>query len=341
MHLQVSEQIGQFLIWLSTPEKIFRDAYSYLVILMVGLPFTILYNFCFGVLMAFGDSKNASVFMTVSTVVNIGLDLMCILVFHMGVAGAAFATVISQGMAGIASARYVYKNYSILYEKKEDAGVSRKIIANIARRCLPMGIQYSITAIGALVLQQSLNHLGTEAIAAYSAGQKIKSVLLCPLSALGTALSSFVGQNYGAGKGERMKEGVKDTVWIGIVYSIVMIGIIWLIKEPIAFLFVSAKEKKVCVYIQMFTMYSAWFNVLLVILFSFRYCVQGMGYGRYALLSSLAEMLGRIVSGLWLVPAFGFAAVILSEGLTFLAGIFVIVPIGVRLINKQLECRRF
>lgn len=317
---------GDFLVWLHTPQKIYHDAYVYFFIIMCGLPFVILYNFCYGVLMAMGDSKMASVYMAVSTVVNIILDLVFVLILKLGVGGAALATSISQALAGILSFVYILKKYPILYK---DAAVSwnGKYVVSIIRMCFPMGVQYSITAIGALVLQKSLNGLGAEAIAAYSSGQKVKSLLLCPLSALGTSLAAFTGQNYGAGRYSRIREGIKKSNMIGAVYSGVMLLAMIFLKTPLAYIFVDKTESITVSYIETFIVYCAAFNFLLTVLFCFRYAVQGMGYGRYSIFSAAAEMLGRVAAGMFLVPRWGFIAVTLSEGITFMAGILVIVPI--------------
>ncbi|MGN0394708.1 MAG: MATE family efflux transporter [Coprococcus sp.] len=333
---------GCFLKWLHTPEKIYHDAYVYIFIVMCGLPFVIIYNFCYGVLMAFGDSKRASMYMGVSTVLNLALDLIFVLVFNLGVGGAALATTISQVFAAILSLLYIIKKYPILYtddqgrilelksgirRHQSETAPNRVYIANIIRMCLPMGVQYSITAIGALVLQKSLNSLGSEAIAAYSSGQKVKSLLLCPLSALGTSLAAFVGQNYGAQMYSRVREGILKSNIIGFVYSGITLIIMYIFRIPIAYIFVDKKEVVTVEYIATFILFCALFDFLLTILFCFRFAVQGMGYGRYSIFSAVAEMLGRSLTAIFLVPKFGFTAVALSEGLTFLAGIVVIVPI--------------
>lgn len=169
----------------------------YLVIIFLGLPLTVLYNFCFGILMAFGDSKKSTMFMAVSTVINIFLDLFLVVVVKWGVAGAAVATIFSQGIAGVLSAVYIFKKYKLLFPVNAD---ERKFhpyyMKNIIKMCMPMGLQYSITAIGAIILQFYVNALGEDAIAGFTSGYKIKNLILCPLNALGTALSSFVGQNF-------------------------------------------------------------------------------------------------------------------------------------------------
>ena len=219
---------GLFLTWLKTPENIFKDAHVYLVIIFLGLPLTVLYNFCFGLLMAFGDSKKSTIFMAVSTVINIFLDLFLVVVVKWGVAGAAIATIFSQGIAGVLSAVYIFKKYKLLFPVNAD---ERKFhpyyMKNIIKMCMPMGLQYSITAIGAIILQFYVNALGEDAIAGFTSGYKIKNLILCPLNALGTALSSFVGQNFGAGKYHRMRKSVRVCMTMSMVSSAVMISMMY------------------------------------------------------------------------------------------------------------------
>ena len=303
---------GLFLTWLKTPENIFKDAHVYLVIIFLGLPLTVLYNFCFGILMAFGDSKKSTMFMAVSTVINIFLDLFLVVVVKCGVAGAAVATIFSQGIAGVLSAVYIFKKYKLLFPVNAD---ERKFhpyyMKNIIKMCMPMGLQYSITAIGAIILQFY--------------------VILCPLNALGTALSSFVGQNFGAKRFDRISEGFKRTLEIGLIYSVITMIVCFFTGRYMALIFVDAADTVVVGYTVKFIRYISVFNAELALLFTARYSVQGMGYGKYSILSGLAEMAGRAAVAVLLIPHFGFDAVCWNEGLTFLAGIAVILPIYIKL----------
>ena len=296
---------GLFLTWLKTPENIFKDAHVYLVIIFLGLPLTVLYNFCFGLLMAFGDSKKSTIFMAVSTVINIFLDLFLVVVVKWGVAGAAIATIFSQGIAGVLSAVYIFKKYKLLFPVNAD---ERKFnpyyMKNIIKMCMPMGLQYSITAIGAIILQFYVNALGEDAIAGFTSGYKIKNLILCPLNALGTALSSFV---------------------------VITMIVCFFTGRYMALIFVNAADTVVVGYTVKFIRYISVFNAELALLFTARYSVQGMGYGKYSILSGLAEMAGRAAVAVLLIPHFGFDAVCWNEGLTFLAGIAVILPIYIKL----------
>lgn len=326
----------QFLKWLQTPSDVIHDANIYLLTIFLGLPFTILYNFCFGVLMAFGDSKKSSVFMFISTILNLFLDLFTIIMLNWGVFGAAISTVVSQAIASLCSLFYILKKYKILLPEKQERRFQPNYISNIIRMSVPMGLQYSITAIGAVILQYSVNQLGSDAVAGFSAGSKVKSFCLCPLNALGTALSSFTGQNFGAGDIKRIQKGLKGTIYIGLIYSVAVIIVMLFAADKLAMIFVSSEQAQVISYVKEFIIYISFFQLELAILFAVRYCVQGMGYGKYSIYSGLAEMAGRSLIAIFLVPVFGFDAVCWNEGITFLAGILVIVPVYFLLI-KQLR----
>lgn len=324
----------KFLQWLGTSPGIIKGAHTYLIINFIGLPFTILFNFCFGVLLAFGDSRKSSVFMAFSTVLNLVFDLVLILWWKLGIAGAAVSTIVSQGIAGSMSLVYILRKYKILLPEKQELGWNGNCVRNIIRMCLPMGLQYTVTAVGALILQRSVNDISEAAVAAYSAGSKIKGMFLCPLHALGTSLSTFAGQNYGVGNMERIRKGYIQTTLLGILYSFCVILFAMIARHWLALLFVSSKETVVLRYVEEFIMYISIFQIELAILYAARYCVQGMGDGQYSIYSGFAEMLGRAVAAMCLIPVFKFTAVCWSEGITFFAGIIVIVPICIYLIKK-------
>lgn len=317
-----------------TPEGILDLAYAYLVIIFAGLPCTFLCNFCFGILMALGDSKIPSLFMAASTILNLVLDLFLILVVHMGVAGAALATVLAQLVSGIGSLIYMLRRYPMLKPSREECKPNLSTILCVAGMGIPMGLQYSITAIGAVMLQSSINALGELAVAGFSAAYKIKGLFLCPIQAIGTALSTYAGQNYGAGNRARIRQGVRQTLLAGGVYAVAVLVILLLACRPLSMIFVDAGEAQVINYSAQLLRWLSFCYFELAVLLPVRYAVQGMGRGALSLCSGMAEMLARVVFAIWLIPAYGYPAVCISESMTFLAGILVIVPIYLILIRR-------
>lgn len=323
-----------FLEWSNISDKIHLDAFHYIIVIFAGLPFAILYNFYFGVLMALGDSRIPSIIMAISTVINLILDFVFVVGMKMGVAGAALATIVSELFAGIFCLWWLKKNYPMFRCNKEESQLSLSRMKYIISVSVPMGLQYAVVAIGAVIMQSSINALGEIEVAAYSAGVKIKGLLLCPINALGSALSTFVAQNFGAHNIERIKKGVCDTVIAGLIYAVVVAVTSVFFAKPAALLFMDAENIEVIEQTELFIRMIAVFMVELAVLFPVRYAVQGMGFGRYSIFSGAAEMLARLLMALFVVPLYGFMAVCVSEGLTFLGGILVIVPVYIVLIRK-------
>ena len=194
------------LVWMKTPANIIDGAYDYIFIIFIGIPTVYLYNIVAGVIRATGDSKTPVVFLVLSSIINIVLDLYFIISLHMGVAGAAWATVISQGVSGVACLVYMVKKFEILRIRREEWKVDGHMMMVLCGMGVPMGLQYSITAIGSVILQTAANTLGSAAVAAMTAGGRIGSFLACPFDAMGSTMATYGGQNVGAGKLDRLSD---------------------------------------------------------------------------------------------------------------------------------------
>ncbi|MEG0721865.1 MAG: MATE family efflux transporter, partial [Lachnospiraceae bacterium] len=246
-----------------TPSKIIEGAYDYIVVIFLGIPATYLYNMLSGYIRALGDAKTPVLFLTMSSLLNIVLDLVLILVFHMGVAGAAWATVISQAVSGIACLGYMTKHFPVLRLKKEDWSVNMHCMKILCTMGVPMGLQYSITAVGSVILQVAVNSLGAAAVAAVTAGSKIGMLLSCPFDAMGATMATYAGQNIGAGKLKRIGTGLKSCILIGAGYSVIALFIAVLGGRQIACLFVNKAEIKIIEQIYLYLVLNAIFYFLL------------------------------------------------------------------------------
>ena len=200
------------LTWMKTPEDIFEDAYIYIVIIFIGIPATYLYNILSGIIRSMGDSRTPLYFLTLSSFLNIGLDLFCIVNLKMGVAGAAVATVVSQLISGILCLLYMYKKFEILHITREEWKMNFSHMKTLCGMGVPMGLQYSITAIGSVILQTAVNGLGSLAVASVTAGSKVGMFFCCPYDAMGSTMATYGGQNVGAKKLERLGEGLKSCI---------------------------------------------------------------------------------------------------------------------------------
>ena len=230
---------------MSTPENIFTGAYYYLLVTFIGVPFTFFYNLLSSIIRALGDSKTPFWFLLLSTVLNILLDLFCILVLGWGVAGAAIATVFSQGVSAILCYIYMMRRFDILKttpaERKFDGALARTLMYI----GVPMGLQFSITAIGSIMLQSANNALGTACVAAFTAAMRIKMFFMCPFESLGMAMATYSGQNYGAGKPERIWMGVKASTLMMIVYWAFTFCVLMFGARTFALFFVDASELEI------------------------------------------------------------------------------------------------
>ena len=211
----------QILHILSVPEDIYQNAYAYLIIIFLGMPFTLLYNYLSSVLRSVGDSKTPFLFLAISVVLNIFLDAFCILVLKWGCAGAAIATITSQAVSGILCLLFILHRLDFLCLKKENRHLRIAPIKELLSMGLPMGLQFSITAIGSMVMQSANNGLGSVCVSGFTAGMRIKQFTMCPFDAIGTAASVFCSQNYGAAKPDRIRKGLWQSMLVAVVYGIV------------------------------------------------------------------------------------------------------------------------
>ncbi len=298
---------------LNTPDEIFRNAYGYLLVIFLGIPFTLLYNFLSGILRAVGDSRTPFFFLALSTVLNIFLDFFCILVLRLGCMGAGIATVVSQAVSGILCLMLVIGKFDILHFRKEDMEWDSHIGINTLKMGLPTGLQYSITAVGSMVMQTANNGLGTVYVSAFTAGMKIKQFAMCPFDALATSVATFAGQNYGAGKTDRVKKGVFIGIMTGIAYGI-MIGLaLILFGRNLSMLLVNPGETEVLDQAGKYLRYLGFFYWTLGILNVCRMSIQGLGHSGRAVFSGVLEMIARVVMSFVFVPIFGFTAICLSD----------------------------
>lgn len=298
---------------MQTPENIFQDAYWYLLITFIGVPCTFFYNLLSSIIRALGDSKTPFWFLLFSTILNVLLDLLCILVFHWGVAGAAIATVFSQGVSAVLCYFYMYRKFEILRMQPADKRFRPELARQLIFVGVPMGLQFSITAIGSIMLQSANNALGTACVAAFTAAMRIKMFFLCMLESLGIAMATFCGQNYGAGKPERIWTGVKAASLMMIVYVAAVAIILWGFSEKFVLLFVDPSETEIIADAALFLHISVSFFPVLGLLCILRYSIQGAGYTKLAMFSGGSEMIARILVSVVAVPLWGFWAVCFGD----------------------------
>lgn len=314
------------LIWMHTPADILDDAVSYIQLIFATIPVTILYNLSGGILRALGDSKTPVYYLVLASIINVALDVFCIVQLGMGVAGAAVATVVSQLVAGLGCVISMKRRFPILKFSRDDWRFRPLFARRLINIGVPMGLQYSITAIGSVVLQVSVNALGTVAVAAVTAASKLSMVFCCVFDALATTMATFAGQNMGAKKLDRIHQGLRAAAILGVVYCVLALLVIWLWGRQLITLFVSAGDHAVVEEAYQFLMINAAFYIPLLFVNIVRLSIQGMGFTQTAVLAGFCEMIARVVVGVFFVPMLGFPAAAFASPVAWVAADLFLFP---------------
>lgn len=314
---------------MDTPADIIDLSYNYIVVIFAGIPATLLYNILSSHLRSLGDSVTPVAFLILSACLNIGLDLLFIVTFHWGVFGASFATVLSQLVSGVLCLVFIIIRFDILHLKRDDWRLDPAYVRNLLVMGLPMGFQYSITAIGSVILQAAVNSLGSIAVASMTAASKISMFVVCPFDALGSTMATYGGQNVGAGKLERLAKGLRSAVILGAIYSAVIFVVVYFFGENMIQIFLSPTEENaatVLVWAKEFLVINAAFYFPLALVNIVRFLIQGMGFSGFAVFAGVFEMVARTIVGLFLVPVFGFVAACFAGPLAWIFADAFLIP---------------
>lgn len=326
------------LVALKTPDNIIDMSYSYFVIILAGIPVIFFYNILSGIIRSVGDSKTPLYFLLISAVLNILLDLLFIAVFKLGIPGAAYATVISTLVSGLLCFFYMRAKFEILRLQKEDKVLSSRKMLSLMGIGVPMGLQYSITAIGSVILQSAVNVLGSVYVASMVAAQKISIFFSTPFDALGTTMATYGGQNVGAQKIERLNPGLFWGCMVGFAWSLIALLILYFFTDNMAILFISKNESAettafVLKHVFYFLMANGITYWLLVLVNCVRFMIQGMGFSRLAIFAGVFELIGRGLIGIVFVPLLGFPGACLASPLAWVLADAFLLP-------AYFSCRR-
>ena len=314
----------QILAIMQTPEDIIDLAYSYISIIFFGIPVTFLYNLTAGIMRSLGDSKTPTYFLIMAAAINMVLDFAFILGLGMSVNGPALATVISQLIAGLSCLIYMKVKFPILKLKPSDLKLGKHHTQVLISMGIPFGLQYSITAIGSVVLQTAVNGLGTIAVASMTAGAKVSMFVVCPFDALGGTMATYAGQNVGAKNIPRVKKGTWTAQMLGTIYSVIILIILFFTGKYILRLFTSTDV--VINQAMMFLLANAVTYTLLAAVNIFRFSIQGMGFSTFAIYSGVMEMIARILVAFTFVPLIGFAGAIWASPVAWLFAVIFLIP---------------
>lgn len=323
---------GPLLQLIHTPEELYADAVLYIRIIFLGIPATVLYNYASSVLRAMGDSQHPFYFLLAASVLNIGLDYLLIVSIGMGVDGAAIATVLSQLLSGGLCAFWFFTR-TAKQEELTFRGQSSLLSAGHCKRLayigFPMGFEYSVSAIGAVIMQDAINLLGSTAVAAQTAGEKIRQMFTLPMESVGMAMATYVGQNHGAHRTDRIKQGIKDGCTIQLTYCVAAWVVIFFVKPYAVGLVLGDADPAVTAgaiqYLVIMSLLFCFHGLLMI----FRNTLQGLGYSVQAIISGVGELIGRSLGGLLAVKTgLGYVGICLSNpfawGLAMLYCMFMV-----------------
>lgn len=329
------------LVAMKTPNSILEDANAYLVVIFGGIPALMAYNTLSGLMRALGDSKTPFFFLVLASLLNIVLDLFFLLNLRMGVAGAALATVISQGISGLGCFLVILKKFPLLHLSPSHLRPHKATLWRLLAMGLPMGFQFSITAIGSILLQSAVNILGASYVTAVTAASRISNLFSCATDSMGSTMATYCGQNLGAGRLDRVERGVRACTLMGIVYAGFAFLACLLFGRSMTLLFLDAASTELIGLAYQCLLLSAAFFWAVAFVNIYRLSIQGLGYGRLAIFAGVLEMLGRGFIGLVLVPRFGFIAACFSSGAAWVLADLFLIPAYRRVIGtlkKRIPC---
>lgn len=325
---------------MNTPPDIFADSRMYLRIIFFGIPATIFYNLTAGLLRALGNSRTPLLFLIFASCVNIVLDIVLVLCFHLDVMGVGLATVTSQLLAALGCFFYIRKHYPMLRMRREEMVFDRKITLRMLLSGLPMALQYSITAIGSVLIQVAINNLGSLLVASVTAGLKIHNIALLPINTLGAAMATWSGQNIGAGNPDRVRAGARCGMKIILVYSLVMGLLLFFGGKYMTLLFLDSTDPNLPLLLenaQAFIRANCSCYILLGTLTVYRFSLQGLEYGPLAMFAGIFELAARSAIALLGAPRWGFDIIRFANPAAWVAACILLVPAYFAVMKKLRE----
>lgn len=321
--------LGTLLHWLDTPPEIFDLAYQYIFVILAGMTATIAYNMCAGFMRAVGNSRTPLYFLIVSCALNVLLDLLFVILFRMGVMGAALATVLVQIISAVFCGIYILRKYHIYMPGRTDWRLSKDLVLKMLSTGISMGLMASVLAVGSIILQKGINHLGKDIITAHTASRRVFEFLMMPLQAVATACSTFVGQNFGARQFGRIRQAMRQVLWLELVWSLLSVAVVFMCGGRIIQLLIDTNNGDIIGNAHLNLRVCTLFFFPLGILFVLRESMQAMGYRIAPIGSSGIELVVKVLSCVFVIPVIKYTGVILTEPViwvlcaAFLAAVFM------------------
>ena len=310
----------------------------FITIIFAGIITQALYNMAAGILRALGDSKTPLYFLMVSSIVNVILDLVFIINFKMGVSGAAYATNIAQGFSAVLCLIYSYKKFQVLRLKKEDFKVELSYYTKHLKVGVPMGLQFSVTAVGIIIVQSAINVFGSTVIASYTASSKVLQLVMQPATSFGVTIANYSGQNLGAGRFDRIKSGMKIMNKVSIITSLLAGLVLIFLGKYFVRLFIENPTTEIFTYSQLVFNYSAVFFIPLGFIFVYRNVLQGMGESFMPMMAGVLELIARSIVAFTLPKYIGFTGICLSDPVAWIAAsVFLMITYYKKMKKIEIE----
>ena len=315
---------------LNVPEEQFAMSYAYISVLILGLFATVLYNLCANTLRAIGDSLTPLLFLILATVSNIGLDYLFILAFHMGVQGAAYATVLAQLISVVLCFIRIFRKFPVLHLQKSDFRPEKELIVEMYKSGLSMGLMSCLVSIGTIMLQSAINTFGTTVIVAHTAARKVFEIMSLPMSVLGSAMATYCGQNYGAKRFDRIRQGIRASLLIAAIWSVAVFIICHTVEGALIRFVASTTDAEVIYWGSMYLKVDMSFIVVCGVIVILRNSMQGFGDRVIPVFSSCIELAGKIIFAFVFAPMFAYWGIIWAEPVVWIA---MVIPLIVKVVH--------
>ena len=311
---------------LSTPDDIMSDAHTFLILQFLSIPFTMAYNMSASLLRALGNSQQPFYFLILASVLNILLSVLMIVGCGMGVEGAGFATMLSQGISALVCWLYVARHVAILVPHGTEWNYGKRHASLLLGNGIPMGLQFSITAVGIIMLQSANNALGTLYVASFTVAMRVKYLFTCVFENIGVAMATYCGQNIGARQLHRIKQGIRSSLMISMAYFLFTLSIIQPLADDMMLIFVDSSQQDIITNAALLMRIACWFYPVLGLLTILRYSIQGLGYSGLSMMSGIMEMLARGGVSIWLVPMAHYIGVCYGDPAAWIAAVMFLIP---------------
>ena len=311
--------LARLMHFMNTPESIFQEAYRYIWIICAGMLATVAYNMFAGIMRSLGNSRTPLYFLIFSSALNIALDLLMVVVFQMGVAGAALATVVAQAISALLSGLYILRHYRDLFPSRADFRVPKEMLGDLLTSGIAMGLMLCVVDLGSVIYQRANNDLGETIITAHTAVRKLFGLTNQPLGGIATSVSTFVGQNWGAKQPQRIRYALKRAIWMELAWCAFIAAAVFAFGDTMVRFTTGTSDPSVIANAVMGLRWNVSFYPALGILLCLRTSMQAMGQKTAPIVSSVVELLIKLASAQWVIPALGYLGTCLTEPVAWVA----------------------